>query len=86
MRFLIGNKYIAPLVVFAVFQWFAYAAFTGDELSDSERRRSKANFIEKIITYVTDAVGHVPGALFFSLAGIGFAYLAYKRAVRISGR
>ena len=84
MNRLLTNKYVAAGFVFVVFQWFAYSAFVGAELTDSERRRSKANAVEGVIFWLTDKIGNVPAAILLCLAGFALAYVAFRRVAKLT--
>ncbi|MEH6830198.1 MAG: hypothetical protein V7661_05090 [Sulfitobacter sp.] len=84
MSGLIKNKYFAAGFVFLVFQWIAYSTYIGEELTDSERRRSKANALDSLIGWFTGNFGTVPSAIFFSLLGVVLGYVAYRRVVKMS--
>ena len=82
---LIRNKYFAAGLVFAAFQWIVYSTYIGEELTDSERRRSKANALDSLIGWFTENFGTVPSAIFFSVLGVVLGCVAYRRAVKMSG-
>lgn len=84
MSRLMTNKYVAAVFVFLVFQWFAWSAFTGTELSDTERRRSKSNAVDGVILWLTDTIGRIPATAVFALGGIALGYVAYKRMERMA--
>jgi len=76
------KKYFAGGFVFAVFQWLAFTAFTGGDLTSRERGSTKG--IEDLIGWLTAKVGSVPAAAVISILGVVLGYYAYKRMERIT--
>ena len=74
MKMLFGNKYVVGAIVFVVFQWLAYAIYSGDVISNSGRRRGQA--LVDLVTSLVEQFGQTGAAAIISVGGIVLALIA----------
>ncbi len=71
------KPYLVGILVFAVCEYLAYVAYSGETLGVSGRR---GRAIADLVNWLVLKVGSMPAAGILAVAGLALAFIAFKAA------